>query len=168
MKETQYPNYFVNEQGEFFSTKLNKVRKLKGSNHPEGYLIISIYNNNKAKQLFAHRLVAQTFIPNPQNKSQVNHKNGIKTDNRVHNLEWVTPKENTKHAIFIGLHNTNDGNHYNTKLTNEEVLQIRELYVKKEFNQQRIGYSLRKLGEIYGVDKATISKIINNKTYNQK
>ena len=62
------------------------------------YLTVRLADGNKTKQYQVHRLVAETFIPNPFNKVYVNHINGNKKDNMVNNLEWCTPKENTIHA----------------------------------------------------------------------
>lgn len=68
-----------------------------------GYLFVNLWKNNKIKRVLVHRLVAETFIPNPENKPEVNHINGNKLNNYVDNLEWNTRSENTIHSYKIKL-----------------------------------------------------------------
>jgi hypothetical protein len=101
-KIIEYPGYCVTIDGKVFSEKSNKY--LKPSFDKQGYARVGIYiGNYKTKTIKIHRLVAQAFIDNPFKKTDVNHINGIKNDNRIENLEWSTRSENMKHAFKNGL-----------------------------------------------------------------
>ena len=99
--------YKVNEAGTVVSTPRNgngfKARVMSQNLDSDGYLIFKARNKEKVRTLKAHRCVAEAFIANPDNKPQVNHKDGDKTNNNVCNLEWVTAKENIQHARAMGL-----------------------------------------------------------------
>lgn len=104
-KIKDYDNYYISKCGKVLSINYrntNKYKVLKYRYDGGGYAILSVYiNTNKRKNIKIHRLVAQTFIPNPKNKPQVNHINGIRNDNRVENLEWCTCSENNLHAFKV-------------------------------------------------------------------
>ena len=91
--------YYITEDGKCYNTKTNKY--LKGQENYKNHYIS--YNlslpNGRTKRLYAHRLVALAYIPNPENKTEINHKDGNKKNNCIDNLEWVTSKENKQHGI---------------------------------------------------------------------
>ena len=118
----------------------------------KGYLVVR-YNS---RSLYIHRLIAETFIPNPENKPEVNHKNGDRADNRVENLEWATHKENIQHAVDTGLQNTKGEAHSQSKLTEAQVREIRQ-------NAQ--GLTQRALAAKYGVSKYPIQRILAGKSW---
>lgn len=96
-------NYVIDVNGNVYNKKTN--RKLKPFISGPGYLKIELSINNKRHKYYIHRLVAETFIPNLENKPQVNHINRIKTDNRLNNLEWNTSSENTINGYKNGMSN---------------------------------------------------------------
>ena len=104
----------VGYEGLYEVSNLGRVKSLPRKGTKGGILIptysnskhyahIPLAKNMKLKTVSLHRVVAMAWIPNPENKPQVNHKNGIKSDNRVENLEWMTNLENMRHAIANGL-----------------------------------------------------------------
>ena len=96
MKEIkEYPNYFITDDGRVWSKNRNKFLSLNPNT--QGYLKVSLWKDGKPTTKPVHRLVAETFIPNPNNFSQVNHKDENKLNNNVDNLEWVSPRENNLH-----------------------------------------------------------------------
>lgn len=83
--------------------KLFRGKILKTTIHPDGYLLCSLSIKNRSLSVRIHRLVAEAFLINSENKPVVNHKNGVRDDNRLENLEWVTVKENVQHSFKSGL-----------------------------------------------------------------
>jgi len=142
-----------------FNTKHGTIGIIPGreiSTHSDrlGYLKVTLNN----KKWLLHRVIALTFIPNKDNKPFINHINGIKSDNSLENLEWVTQKENMIHAFAAGLQVAAKGELSGKAiLSNEKVLSIR-----KKFNE---GVSRNILEKDYGVSKYCIWAIIANKTW---
>lgn len=98
-----YTGYEISNMGRVRSTKRYKEGKILALNtNKRGYVSICLWKNNVGKTYRLHRLVALAFIPKIEGKELINHKNGIKSDNRVSNLEWCNQKENIKHAIDNG------------------------------------------------------------------
>lgn len=149
-------NYTAFDDGTIFGPSGNKM--IYTEHHSE-YLQCNI--NGVTERV--HRIIAECFIPNPFNKPQVNHINGNKKDNRVENLEWATPKENTRHAYDNGLasgkpkYGKANGR---TKLNEEKVKFIRSHYNK--YDKQ---YDMAELAKMFDVGITAIYKIIHNKTW---
>jgi hypothetical protein len=112
-------------------------------------------HNKKSKSFYLHRIVGEAFLPNYENKPQINHIDSNKQNNRIENLEWCTPKENIFHYVNIGNGCKKGISNNNAKLTNKCVLEIRDSTLKQI-----------ELAKIYNVSTATISDIINYKLWN--
>ena len=150
--------YEVDESGVVYSVRRN--RSLNPIKMKSGYSYVHLCNGKNTKLARIHRIVASAFIPNTENKPQVNHINGDKSDNRVNNLEWCDAKYNMRHAQKLGLFTPEGENNPVSKLTSKEVEKIREEYKRgtKEFG-------ICALGEKYGVSDVMISKIVTGKSW---
>ena len=119
-----------------------------------GYITIKLYKNGESIRKSIHRLVAKEFIPNPENKPEVNHIDCDKSNNSVYNLEWATRSENMKHADINGL--LSDKRGYKSpcsKFEENDVLQIMSLHFHGWFTQKQ-------LADAYNVHVRTIQRLI--------
>lgn len=160
-----FENYEISNLGRVkINLKYNKYRDyqhrlLNPSLDKDGYrrtTLTPFDKNKKTKRI--HRLVAIAFIDNPLNKPCVNHKNGIKDDNRLSNLEWVTVSENNKHAYATGLITRTGENNALSVFTESQVLEIRALYSTTKI-------TLKELANKYNVSLGAISGVIYRNTW---
>lgn len=136
-----------------------KPHLLKPWRNHKGYLAVQLCDKGREKTAVVHRLVAEAFIDNPQNKPQINHIDCDKTNNNVSNLEWCTNSENQKHAFAHGLQAQNF-EHPQSKLTLEQVLDI-----KQNCQKGVKGYSMADFARKYNVCAGSISQILEGKSY---
>ena len=130
---------------------LLKEKILKSRLNRYGYERITLWKEGKMTTMSIHRLVLTSFIPNLINKPQINHINGIKTNNELKNLEWCTNKENINHADSSLLRDIKGEKYKRSKITNLDVLWIRESNL-----------SNLEIREKYNISRSQVSKIKNN------
>ena len=123
------------------------------------YLKVTFSIEGIPHQISVHRLVAVKYVANPAGKPEVNHKNGVRSDNRASNLEWVTCSENNVHAYATGLSKAAKGEKQgHAKLTANEVLEIRHLRANSDL-------SFGTIGEMFGVSAGNCQHIVARDTW---
>ena len=151
--------YYVSTAGDVYSSfgRRKRAGVMSGSVCNNGYRYVELGRRRRAK---VHRLVALAFIPNPENKPQVNHIDGDKLNNCVNNLEWSTAKENTIHSYATGLNKGQKGEDNGaSKLTAKDVAEIRNKYLHT---------TVLELENEYGVRQSTIRRILYNQLWYDK
>lgn len=161
--------YEVDEMGNIYSLPrklktpttefMSKEKKLKPYKNSWGYMLVDMRKNKKRYIKCVHRLVAEAFIPNPNNLPQVNHIDGNKANNNVTNLEWCTCSENQYHAFNNNLKPKNF-DHPFSKFTKEDIL-----YIKNNYQKNKRGFGIRSLAKKFNVCDSTIRQIVVGISY---
>lgn len=140
-----YCNYAISDLGQIKNIKTGHI--LKQFLRPnDGYLQVSLWNNGKRKSFPIHRLVALNFLTTIDNKYYINHKNGIKTDNRVENLEWCSPSKNNYHAVHL-------------KMVNCIPVKVVDLIDNKEYSFD----SISQAASYFNIDKRNLARALKRK-----
>lgn len=150
-----YERYEVSKDGRVRNKETGYVMKKRLTF--DGYVKVTLTVNGKSKDFRVHRLVAEAFIPNPENKPTVNHEDGNKENNHVSNLKWATRSEQNEHAYKNGLKKPV---YTNRKLTDEQVREIRRRY-KRGCKENGSGA----LSKEYGITDANVLKVAKGVSY---
>lgn len=146
--------YSISESGYLRNDNTKRILKTRMI---KGYHYYNLYDSKYGYQILAsHRLVAFHFLPLAERgKIQVNHKDGNKLNNHFSNLEWVTPKENSEHAVKSGLFPQGETHHL-SKTSDEQIREIRRLWETGEYYQYEIA-------KMFSINQSEVSRYINHK-----
>jgi hypothetical protein len=165
----EFPKFAVSTLGRVMRVKSSGSKGNAGMilkarpNTTNGYLQVLLTNVAGSKQQIAvHRLVAIAFIPNPDLKPQVNHLDGNKTNNRVGNLEWATPSENSVHGLLLGLKKLPPSRKGTGKLSPEDVRYIRQHY---KIGKAGKAGNAAQLAERFGISKSFVCSVAAGRSY---
>lgn len=137
----------------------NTGRVLKPEVNDRDQERVRLYRDGESMRVFVHHLVLEAFVGERQEGREANHKNGDRRDNRTENLEWVTPKENTRHAIRSGLRSQARGEDVGgSKLTPSQIVEIRQRYFDEDVSQ-------RELAVEYGLEQPHVSRILSGEVW---
>lgn len=154
-----WSDYYVHPNGYVKSVKIDINPKYYTKTTKElilkmfsirGYSSVNLVSKGKRSSCRVHRLVAKSFVPNPENKPCVNHKDGVKSNNSVENLEWCTYKENETHSYYV----LGKKSPSKPKIMAKDRFEIKKLYFEKKVSTQE-------LSEMFKVSKGTIQRILN-------
>lgn len=126
-----------------------------------GYLKVELYKHGKSKVYYVHRLVAETFIQNPNNLPQVNHKDGNKQNNNIDNLEWVTPSQNQIHAVKNGLHAPS---YFKGKFSSESLNSKQVLQYDLEGNFIKLWHCRADVARFYNCNESSVNNCVSGRT----
>ena len=155
---TDYPAYKITDKGEIYSLFKYKTSIISDEwrlvqpvyDKSCGYLIVTLCDGNgKRQNKRVHRLLMEAFVPNPENKAHVNHKDGNKLNNCLSNLEWATPSENARHAANTGLCDER-----------RKAQEVAIIQMDTDFNKVAEHVSLHQAGRDTGIAWQNISKVV--------
>ena len=152
--------FLISDFGRLFSIngRWKGLKELKpGIGKKEGYYITSLRMKPKRETIRIHQLVGNHFVDNPDNKPQLNHKDGNKLNNHYLNLEWCTIAENIEHAVRTGLIDMKGEKHFHAKLKDPDIKSI--------FQMRLNGFRMSDIGNRFGVSRRTIGDVLNRKLW---
>jgi len=151
--------YKISNTGKITRIWKTKETVMKTQVHSQGYVAVSLTKDGKNKTHKVHRLLALTWLSNPQDKAYINHIDGNKQNNSLDNIEWCTPSENSKHAHSTGLNSTKRmvevAARKSRKMTSEKIKECQTLYDS--------GLSLTKIQNLVGISRSVIATYLKNK-----